>query len=93
MKINKIDDSILKHKADNQREQAKKTIAKCVKQGIGVYEILDDENVYPSKQRMLERLKCYARNHNLFEFNDDLKVEVITRKNKEQVLVVVKEKR
>lgn len=58
MKINKIeDDSILKHKADNQREQAKKIIVECVKQGVAVYEIVDDENVYPSKQRMVERLK------------------------------------
>ena len=90
MKINKIvDNSILKHKADNQREQAKIMIAECVKQGVGVYEIVDDENIYPSKQRMVERLKAYARKYNLFE--SDLKVKVITRKNKEQILVVVEE--
>lgn len=92
MKISKIeDDSILKHKADNQREQAKKTIEECVKQGVGVYEIVDDENVYPSRQRMFERLKECARRYDLFNKNDNLKVDVITRKNKEQILVVIKE--
>ena len=92
MEIVKLDnDNILKKCADNQRVQAKNTIVECIKNGVGVYEIKDNENIYPSKQRMYERLKQYSYSYRLPERYKNFKVEVITRNKKEQILVIVKE--
>ena len=94
MEIIKINDDILKKGTDNQRKQAKKTIEECIKNGVGVYEIKDNENIYPSKQIMFERLKQYAglyHRHLGIKTDNGLQIEVITRNKKQQILVIVKE--
>lgn len=93
MEIVKLDDNILKNCADNQREQAENIIAECVKNGVGIYEIKDNERIFPSNQRMYERLKSYAYNYcwKSKKNNENVQVEVVTRNKKEQILVIVKE--
>lgn len=94
MEIVKLDDTIFKKMTDYQMEQAKKTIAECVSKGVGMYEIKDNDNIFPSKQVMYERLKscAYTHNHhNANKNNENLRAEVITKNKKQQIIVVVKE--
>ena len=91
MKIQELNNEIFKKRADNKREQAKKTISECIKKGAGAYEIIDDEHIYTSKQRMFDYLKMSAWANNR-EKDKTFKVDVITKNKKSQIIVIVKDK-
>ena len=92
MKITKLENFELKKRADNQRQQAKKTIDECVEKGAGIYEVEDNEKIFPSKQTMVDRLKMACRPYEYSSSKSKWMVEVVTRNKKAQILVVVKEK-
>lgn len=90
MKITKLEDFELKKRADNQRQQAQKVINECIEKGVGIYEVEDNENIFPSKQTMVDRLKVACRPYR--SSKSKWVAEVITRNKKAQILVIVKER-
>lgn len=87
MIITKVRDDIVKNRADEQRQVAKETIRDCFDMGEGIYQVEDDRKIYPSKDRMIMRLKTAASHHK--RKNPDLVIRVATKNKKEKVFVIV----
>jgi hypothetical protein len=91
MEINKINNDYFAKSADSKRLNAKNTISDCVKNGIGIYEIIDNENIFTSNARMFEYLKIYARQNKFLKQNNFI-VEIKSKEKYKHIFVIIKNK-
>ena len=92
MEIIKQEEDVFNKRADNKRKQAQKIIQECIKNGAGIYEIIDNEKIYTSTLRMVEYLKIYARPYSRWNKDKKFFVVVKTKDKCKRVFVEVDEK-
>lgn len=90
MQIIEKNDDCFKKSADNKRLNAKNTIANCIEKSIGIYEIVDDENIFTNNTQMFQYLKMYTRP--AFFKQSNFKIEIKSKEKYKHIFAIIKKK-